>query len=67
MTHLMLTKKSHPKGHHHTQESATKTRQKVKDRNEIRCKDKNRIIPHAKDHISSFIRVYPDPSYYTNQ
>jgi len=58
-THLMLTERSHPNGHHHhTQESPTKPRWKVKDRNEPHCKAKNRVKPRAKDqdHISSFIR-----------
>jgi len=63
----MLTKKSHPKGHHHTQESPTKPRQKAKDCNEPHRKAKNRIQPGTKDHISSFIRGYPGPSYYTDQ
>jgi len=54
-------------GHHHTQERPTKPRQTAYDRNEPRRKAKNRIKPRAKDHISSFIRAYPGPSYYSDQ
>jgi len=66
-THLMLTKSSNRKGHHHTQESPTKLYQKFKDRIELRRKGNNRITSPAKDHISSIIRAYPCPFYYTNQ
>jgi len=63
----MHTKKSHPKGHHYTQESPTKPHQVVKDHSEPRHKAKNYIKPRAKNHITTFIRAYHGPSYYTDR
>jgi len=60
----MITKKSHPKGHHYTHISPLKPRWKAKDLHEPRQKAKNRIEPHGNDHISSFIGPYRGLSYY---
>lgn len=62
----MLTKKSYLKGHHDTQETPIQPRQKVEDYNECHHKAKNRIKPHAKDHIASFIRSCPGLFYFKN-
>jgi hypothetical protein len=66
MTSLMLTKKSHPKGHPHTKESPTTPREKVKDRNEPHRIATNCIMPRVKDYNSSFVRAYAGSFYYTD-
>jgi len=56
-THLILTEKSHLKGHHYTQQCPSMLHWKVKDSNEPCHTAKNPIKPLAidDDHISSFV------------